>query len=206
MNFLAHLVLAGDDEGLRLGAMLGDFVRGRRVLRKYPDDIRTGIELHRFIDQYTDAHPSVVSLRQSFDKPFRRYAGIIIDVALDHELAVHWSDYRVDTLEAFDAEIRDMLQRNQEWVPARLDNFMEYADGRGLFAAYRETSEIIHTLRGIGRRFLRSNPLHRVDEIWAQYQPRFASCFVELFPQAQTDVASWLKHRQRSSKSTTTGS
>ena len=25
MNFLAHLVLAGDDDGLRLGAMLGDF-------------------------------------------------------------------------------------------------------------------------------------------------------------------------------------
>ena len=206
MNFLAHLVLAGDNEGLRLGAMLGDFVRGRRVLRKYPDSVRLGIELHRFIDQYTDAHPAVVTLRESFNKPFRRYAGIIIDVALDHELAVRWSDYRDESLEDFDADVRRLLASHQEWVPGRLNNFMKYADGRGLFAAYREPSEIIHTLRGIGRRFLRSNPLHRVDEIWPQYEPQFSACFVEMFPGTQADVATWLEARRQKEKSTTTGS
>jgi len=46
MNFLAHLLLAGDDEGLRLGAMLGDFVRGKQALAEFDDDIQRGIMLH----------------------------------------------------------------------------------------------------------------------------------------------------------------
>ena len=32
--FLAHLVLAGGDEDLRLGALLGDFVRGGELVRQ----------------------------------------------------------------------------------------------------------------------------------------------------------------------------
>jgi acyl carrier protein phosphodiesterase len=206
LNFLAHLVLSGDDEGLRLGAMLGDFVRGRRALKKYPEGIRRGIELHRFIDGFTDDHPAVTSLREQFDKPFRRYSGIIIDMALDHELAMRWSDYRSESLEEFDDGVRRMLERNRQWVPGRLDGFMQYADRRGLFAAYREVPEIIHTLQGIGRRFLRSNPLHQVDEIWADFEPRFSTCFTELFPDAQANVEAWLASRQSTEKSTINGS
>ncbi len=201
MNFLAHLLLAGNNDGLRLGAMLGDFVRGKRILRKFPDDVRLGIELHRHIDQYTDAHAAVAKLRESFEKPFRRYSGIIIDVALDHELALRWSDYSMQSLADFDLGVRELLSENEQWVPGRLASFMTYADSRGLFASYREQSEIIRTLRGIGRRFLRSNPLHQMDEIWPQYKPGFEACFLEFFPQAQSDVADWLNKR-----STTTGS
>ena len=48
MNFLAHLLLAGDDEGLRLGAMLGDFVRGREALNRYDEATRLGIRLPQY--------------------------------------------------------------------------------------------------------------------------------------------------------------
>ena len=51
MNFLAHLVLAGADEDLRMGAMLGDFVRGREALQSFEPPVQTGILLHRRIDQ-----------------------------------------------------------------------------------------------------------------------------------------------------------
>jgi acyl carrier protein phosphodiesterase len=201
VNFLAHLLLAGDDDGLRLGAMLGDFVRGKRILARYPTDVRTGIEMHRHIDRFTDDHPSIAALRETFNKPFRRYSGIIIDVALDHELALRWSSYSTQTLEEFDLGVRELLAANQQWVPGRLEGFMKYADERGLFAAYRNEEEIIYTLQGIGRRFLRKNPLHRVDEIWPLYKPRFEACFLEFFPMLQSDVADWLN-----SRSTITGS
>jgi acyl carrier protein phosphodiesterase len=39
MNFLAHLLHAGDDEGLRLGAMLGDFVRGKQPLAGFDSGV-----------------------------------------------------------------------------------------------------------------------------------------------------------------------
>jgi acyl carrier protein phosphodiesterase len=201
MNFLAHLVLAGDDEALRLGAMLGDFVRGRAALKRYPEDVREGIRLHRHIDAHIDALPEIEQLRTWFPGEFRRYAGIVIDLALDHELTRNWSDWCPVPLDRFDRDVRNMLDRQAQWVPEALDRFMAYADRRGLFAAYREEDEILHSLRGVGRRLSRPNPLHRVDEIWPALQPLMAANFSAIFRQAQSDVEAWLKLR-----STTTGS
>lgn len=201
MNFLAHLVLAGDDESLRLGAILGDFVRGRAVLQRYPPEVRDGILLHRHIDARTDSLEEILSLRAWFGQPFRRYAGIIIDLALDHELARNWTNYADISLDAFDRETRAMLARHDEILPDGLRRFMEYADRRGLFAAYRDEAEILHSLRGVGRRLSRANPLHRVDEIWEDFEPLAAANFTAVFKQLQLEVADWLN-----SKSTTTGS
>ncbi len=201
MNFLAHLVLAGNDESLRLGAMLGDFVRGSAPLRGYPSKVRDGIMLHRHIDARTDSLGEIASLRSWFAPPFRRYAGIIIDLALDHELARHWDLYAEVSLETHDRQVRSMLARHESLLPDELRRFMAYADRRGLFAAYRDESEILHSLRGIGRRLSRPNPLDRVDEIWADFQPLAEANHATVFRQVQSEVASWLK-----SKSITTGS
>jgi len=201
MNYLAHLVLAGDDENLRLGALLGDFVRGSEALAAFSPQVRTGILLHRHIDAYTDSLPAVLALREWFPDGFRRYAGIVIDLAFDHELARQWEMTAGQTLEAFDAGVRDMLARRTAEVPAGLHRFMAYADRRGLFAAYRESPEVLHSLRGIGRRLSRPNPLHRVAEIWDDFEPRARACFGPVFGTVQSEVAAWLK-----SKSTITGS
>jgi acyl carrier protein phosphodiesterase len=201
MNFLAHLQLAGDDDSLRLGALLGDFTRGQRALRKYPKAVQDGIRLHRFIDSTIDKHESVVTLRSQIRKPFRRYAGIIIDLALDHELAKRWHEYSDVTLEAFDIEIRELVARNEALVPRKLISFMNYADRRGLFAAYRDETQVLRSISGVGRRFLRPNPLHRVTEIWEELKPAFAECFELAYPAIQSEVEAWLKER-----STTTGS
>lgn len=201
MNFLAHLQLAGDDDSLRLGALLGDYTRGRRALRKYPQAVQNGIRLHRFIDSTIDKHESVVTLRNHIRKPFRRYAGIIIDLALDHELAKRWHEYSDVTLEAFDVEIRELLARNEALLPRKLVSFMNYADRRGLFTAYRDEIQILRSISGVGRRFLRPNPLHNVKEIWVELKPAFAECFEQAYPAIQSEVEVWLKER-----STTTGS
>jgi len=201
MNFLAHLQLAGDDDGLRLGALLGDFTKGRRALKKYPGPVQKGIELHRFIDSKTDEQEAVVALRRHIRKPFRRYAGIIIDLAMDHELACRWDRYSDISLQAFDTGVRELLARNDELIPRRLEAFMAYADGRGLFAAYQDEEEVLRSLSGVGRRFLRPNPLHRVREIWAELRPGFGRCFEAAYPEVQSRVADWLNER-----STITGS
>ena len=181
-----------------LGAMLGDFVRGRKVLESYSDGVRRGIELHRFIDQSVDALPDVVNLRKYFPAPFRRYSGIIIDLAYDHELARRWELYSNETLQDFDLRVREALSRHDEIVPGRLRRFMQYADRRGLFAAYRNKSEILLSLTGIGTRLSRPNPLHQVDEIWDGLQPRFAASFDSVLWQVQKGVDEWLAERSGS--------
>ena len=53
MNFLAHLYLSGDSDEIKVGNFIADHVKGKRYL-SYPEDIQTGILLHRQIDSFTD--------------------------------------------------------------------------------------------------------------------------------------------------------
>ena len=201
MNFLAHLLLAGDDEDLRLGALFGDFVRGRAALARFRPRVQTGILLHRHIDACTDSLPEIAALMEWFPTEFRRYGGIIIDLAFDHQLALNWEDRGGRSLTAFDADVREMLARHENEVPSGLKRFMDYADRRGLFATYRERSEVLHSLSGIGTRLSRPNPLHRVGDIWDPFERRVRLCFDPVFDRIQSEVVDWLN-----SKSTTTGS
>jgi acyl carrier protein phosphodiesterase len=191
MNFLAHLCLANGDSGLMLGGLIGDFVRGWRAVRAYPEPIRQGIVLHRYIDKCTDRSPDVKHLRSLFPREFRRYAGIIIDVAFDHELAVNWWRYMPGSLERFDLETRDLLRENTEWLPDKLIRFIQYADRHGLFSAYREQSVVLQALAGTGTRLSRPNPLHRVAEIWPKLAPEFKLAFRRFFPQIQSEALDW---------------
>lgn len=192
MNFLAHLWLADGDDGLRLGAMLGDFIHGGVAASELPIAAQRGVQLHRFIDHYMDGLPEMAELRQRFKPPFRRYAGIIIDMAFDHQLARSWSEYSTISLPQFDTEVRQLLAQHDDLLPAELKGFMRYADRRGLFAAYRNKDEILHSLIGLGRRLSRSNPLHRVDEIWDELEDDFAQGFSQVFPQVQAAVSDWI--------------
>jgi acyl carrier protein phosphodiesterase len=201
MNFLAHLHLARGDDELMLGALLGDFVRGRRELWKWPAGVRNGIRLHRKIDRFTDHSPHVKSLQTRFDKPFRRYSGIIIDLAFDHELACNWDVYAQGSLHDFDREVRAVLAIHADALPERLIRFMAYADRRGLFEAYRNEDEMLFSLAGIGTRLKRENPLNRVSEVWPDVRTAVTESFAVFYPEVQSRVEALRKRR-----STSTGS
>ncbi len=181
--------------------MLGDFIRGRQALAAFSEEVQRGVLLHRHIDVHTDALPEVASMRRWFDAPFRRFSGIVIDLAIDHELAKRWTNYSEVSLDDFDLGVRLLLARHDELLPDRLRRFMLYADRRGLFAAYRSSEEILYSLEGIGRRLSRPNPLHRVHEIWDDFEPQISARFEPVFGKLQSEVAEWLKL-----KSTITGS
>ena len=201
MNFLAHLCLANGDSGLMLGGLFGDFIRGRWALREFPQEVRQGIVLHRYIDKHTDSSAEVKALRPLFPREFRRYSGIIIDLAYDHELAMNWWRYMPGSVERFDLEVRDLLHENATLLPPGLVTFMRYADRHGLFSGYRGLDMTLYALAGLGTRLKRPNPLHRVAEIWPQLAPQFKLSFRQFFPKIQSDVLEW-----RERMSTTTGS
>lgn len=196
VNFLAHCFLADrhapGDDGLLLGGMLGDFIRGRDAMAKLPDGIQQGILLHRHIDRVTDSAEPVSKFRHEFPTEFRRFAGIIMDVGFDHCLANNWNSWSDQSLESFDEQIREMLDRQARWVSEPLARFMAYADIRGLFTNYGDTEELLFTLTNMGRRVSRANPLHRVNEIWDEIHPGMCHLFHEWFPELNEAVAQWV--------------
>ena len=100
MNYLAHLRLADRDKYSIIGNLMGDF---RRYLNgmTLPEAVMDGIDNHQRVDKFTDGHIEVLELKGCFSSKRRRFAGIILDLAFDHFLAVHWERYSAEPREDF---------------------------------------------------------------------------------------------------------
>ncbi|WP_376695016.1 acyl carrier protein phosphodiesterase [Wenzhouxiangella sp. EGI_FJ10305] len=182
MNHLAHVVLAGSDEGLRLGAFLGDHVKGRAALDELPASWAAGVELHRRIDSLSDAHPAVVGLLERLDTPWRRYGGVIFDVLFDYMLSRHWSRFGPDGLEQFGGQIDALLARHRPRLPKRLVRFSLWAKSRGLWWRYGEREMIEEIFSLLARRHGRCWPLAEGARLLDEHEAAIEQAFLALFP------------------------
>jgi acyl carrier protein phosphodiesterase len=156
MNYLAHLYLARHGDDAMLGALLGDFVFGVSGPEAYPLPIRREILLHRRIDRYTDAHPSVVAARALFADGRRRYAGIALDVYYDHLLARDWARWSEVDLDEFTARFYAHLLANHAQLPARLQSIAPHMALHDWLGSYRERASVDRAVSRIATRLSRN--------------------------------------------------
>ncbi len=191
MNHLAHLVLAGPDEGLRLGAFLGDHVKGLQALDELPPDWARGVRLHRYVDSQCDHHPAVMALLSRLRTPWRRYGGIIFDVLFDHLLTHHWDRFGPLPLPLLAQRTDDLLARHCEALPARLQRFSAWAKQKNLWQRYGERAMIAEILGLIARRHGRESPIARGLELLDGNEAAVTAAFLELFSDLENQVAEW---------------
>jgi acyl carrier protein phosphodiesterase len=116
MNFLAHIYLSGENDELRFGNFIGDWIKGNKFMN-YEGDVRKGILLHRDIDVYTDEHPmvdrSIVRLRPAYGK----HSGVAVDILYDHYLAKNWTDFSEIPLKVFVKEFHKYILKHFFLLP-----------------------------------------------------------------------------------------
>jgi acyl carrier protein phosphodiesterase len=190
LNHLAHVLLAGDDEALRLGALLGDFVHGAPD-PALPAGVAAGIRLHRAIDTFTDGHPEVAAARALFAPPYRRYAGILLDMWFDHCLARDFPRWSAVSLEAFSAGVRTLLHRHDALLPEALRRFRGYMEAHDLPAGYARREEIGRALLGISRRLRRANPVGEALPVLVGLDGELSARFEVFFPEVVGFAAEW---------------
>ena len=181
MNYLAHLYLAGDDSESFIGSLMGDFVKGT-IDRNLPPTIRHAVWLHRRIDSYTDAHPTVINSKRRIRPAFRRYAGILVDLYYDHFLARDWCDYSDVTLDDFARAVYRVLDVHHHRFPARMQRSMVYMRENDLLQSYREISGIERALRGIETRLKRPSRLREAIVDLEHNHLALAEDFAAYFP------------------------
>jgi len=123
MNYLAHTYLSGNNDYIKIGNFLGDWVRGSDYL-KYSEDIQTGIIMHRNIDTFTDQHPVVRLSASRFQSRYSKYSGVIIDILYDHYLANNWGDFCDMPLRDYVNRMHNVMLNNFEILPERLQNHL----------------------------------------------------------------------------------
>lgn len=189
MNFLAHLWLAERTRTSPAGAVLGDWLRGR-VPDDYPPELRTGVLLHRRVDVLTDAHPAIVSTRQRFAAGRRRYAGILLDLVVDHLLARRWPEFSDVALAEFARSSALDVQRRGDWF-RQAGGFVPQADEfEKLLLSYREPAGIERAIRRTAQRLRKPEGLLALAEDWpapaAALEPRLAGLLADLAEAAVT--------------------
>ncbi len=148
MNYLAHIYLSGESEEIKLGNFIGDFVKGKQFM-KYPPNVAKGIMLHRQIDSFTDSHPlineCIVKLRPGFGK----YSGIVVDIFLDHFLAVNWHLYSIEKLSSFTKDFHAILLANFFQLPNQVKMFLPFLIQNKRLQSYVSFDGIEKTLRNM---------------------------------------------------------
>ncbi len=192
MNHLAHTLLAGDDEFLRLGGLMGDFVHGKPDAA-LPGGVIAGIRLHRAIDVYTDSHPVVVEARALLPVPYRRYGGILLDMWFDHLLArdfPRWSDHPLDE---YSVGVRELLYRHESLLPPGLLRFRHYMEAHALPAGYARLEEMGAAFDGISHRLRRANPVAEALPVLVGLDRPLQAAFEAFFPQLRQFAAQWIE-------------
>lgn len=182
MNFLAHLWLT-DRASLPLaGAILGDVVRGP-LPAAMPEPLAQSVQLHRRVDAHTDRHPRMVEARATFPAGARRYAGIVLDVVLDHALAMDWPRYSTEALAQFCSRAAREVAAERTWFESSGAPAPEAQPFSRLLQSYGTEAGIEHAVARIARRLRRPEGLLAAATGWPA-----------LVPQAREDLPLLFEH------------
>jgi acyl carrier protein phosphodiesterase len=183
VNWLAHLRVAPAAPLLRLGHLCGDFARGAD-LGALPAAVRLGIDQHRLLDRFTDAHPAFQRSRERLGAPWRRFAGVLVDVFYDHFLARDWRRHGDgQPLRAFVDQGYALLVEHAPILPPRLAAALPHMLRDDWLGGYATLGGIDATLARMASRGARLAPLTRGGELLRQHRGALARDFARFFPE-----------------------
>jgi acyl carrier protein phosphodiesterase len=194
MNFLAHIYLSGDDPNIQLGNFMGDFVRGRNLVKQFGAAIAKGIELHRAIDEFTDKHPVVKQSKQRLREKYRHYAPVIVDIFYDHYLAKNWDKYHSTFLPDYAEATYTMIMSREAILPEKVKWMMPYMIKQDWLSNYARVDGIARVLGGMSRRTPYESKMHEAVEDLQTHYTEFEKEFFEFFPELQGHANTFLSN------------
>lgn len=183
MNFLAHIYLSGNNDLLKIGNFMADSVRGHHYL-DYPDEIRKGILLHRYIDTFTDAHPIYRKSKHRLHEKYGHYSGVIMDIVYDHFLAKNWATYSDEKLEDYAATFYKLLQDNYDILTEKTKGMLPYMIARNWLVSYASLAGLEMILFQMDyktkHRANMQEAIVEVQKFYSEFEEEFTLFFEEL--------------------------
>ena len=192
MNFLAHIYLSGDSDLVTIGNFMADGIKGKEY-RKYRRELQIGILLHREIDTYTDAHPTVRKSTKRLHEKYSHYSGVIVDILYDHFLAKNWKSYCDVPLDKYVEHFYDSLEEHFDILPLRIQKMMPYMITNNWLLSYASVEGIAKVLEGMNRRTHNRSQMNlavnELEEFYEEFEKEFTSFFEELITFAKEKLA-----------------
>lgn len=183
MNYLAHCYLSGNNDELLIGNFIADHVKGN-MIDGFSESIKSGIFLHRAIDEFTDQHPIVAQSKLKLRTEFRKYAPVIVDVFYDHFLARDWEQYHHLALNDFAQNVYSLLENNNSILPERTKYMLNYMKAQNWLVGYAQIEGMEKALSGLARRTNFESKMEfahiALKENYNDFEKEFSAFFEEL--------------------------
>lgn len=161
MNFLGHCFFSDLTPEALSGSLWPDFAR-RPSDQPVSPAFFNHFDRHQQIDQLTDHHLLLEPVRKALRPTFRKTTPVVIDMMLDHHLAMHWPNYHPLTLEQFAKACYDNLSAFDALPhPKRMAQTLHWMQTHNWFVSYREADGLDQALNGMARRLKFDNPMRQ---------------------------------------------
>jgi acyl carrier protein phosphodiesterase len=181
LNFLAHIYLSGDSPEVRMGNIIGDYVKGNQY-SNFPEHLRMGILMHRDIDGFTDSHEIVKRTNHLFTERYHKYSGIVTDILYDHFLANLWNTYSADDFDLYVKGIYHLLKDKWEIIPTEMQVFASRCMENNWIKSYADIDGIGRVLWMMSQRTsLPDESKFAIEVLNAKYS-MIENMFKEYFP------------------------
>ncbi|SFR44895.1 Acyl carrier protein phosphodiesterase [Marinobacter daqiaonensis] len=181
MNHFVHLYLARPTVESRVGNLLGDFARGVNT-RGLPEEVREGLDNHRAVDAFTDAHPEVMACKTRFSSQRRRFAGIALDILFDHYLLRHWDRFGHKDNELYISELYQDLEAGRELMPDQMRQVVRRMIDYDWFRAYQDLGNVGKAMDRVASRIRFPHHFHGVIEEIRPLDSELEHHFLAFFP------------------------
>lgn len=187
MNYLAHAYLSFRNPEWLVGNMISDYVKGKQK-DTYPEGIRNGIQLHRFIDTYTDNHPATQEAKKVFKPAYRLYSGAFIDIVYDHFLATDTNRFTEADLESFSEWVYESLDPFQPLFPEKFGRMFPYMRKQNWLFNYRVAYGMERSFEGLSRRALYITETNTAYQLFESHYAVLKECYDTFIEDVETNA------------------
>ena len=187
MNYLAHIILSGDNLDLMYGNFISDAVKGNSFLN-FSGDVRKGILLHRHIDHFTDTHPKFLKSKRRFYGKIDKLSGVVTDVLYDYLLWKNWNLHYSKSPLLYIDQAYHFLDKKKEQMPNKISKMYHYMRKFDWLNAYHEFSGIQKAIIGISNRTGISLDVKLFSEIYCINESAFNDEFNAFYYAILTSV------------------
>ncbi len=159
MNFLGHCLFSESSSAALAGSLWPDFAT-RPKHNVCSTTFYEHFDRHQWIDKTTDQSSILKPLRHALRPTFRKTTPIVVDMLLDHHLALHWSKYCSIDLPIFAQRSYHLLfEFSEVTTPETFDVTLYWMHKRDWFSGYQTEARVIRALEGISQRIRFKNPI-----------------------------------------------
>lgn len=194
MNYLAHIYLSGDNQQIKIGNFIGDFVKGNPI-SQFNKDVAFGVHLHRKIDRFTDTHATVRKCRKMFFDEFSHYSGVITDVLFDYFLAKNWSKYSTVKLDVFVEGFYKLLQENLTELPLAVQRIYPHMVSGNWLLNYQNIEGIERILFQMNKRTANQPGLQNSIKTLRKHHDTLENYFFAFFESLEKEVRKRIETR-----------